>query len=288
MTRPVVLVDGVAIPLDAPAIAASDMGFLHGDTLFTTMAVHGGRPVLWEEHADRIERSAREFGYPALPGRDILYRECVEAVRLQPSPPTGLRLTLSRGRAELPGIDGVSKATIRVILPLFRPALSLEAITSGARAETFVLPWNPAADPRFAHKTGNLLWVKGIRKIKVHPDAVEQLLLSPKGDILEGTVSSVFAVNREGTLLTAPLSRGILPGIMRKKVLDWAHDTGRVVREEPPGILEADSYRELFLTSSTLPILPLRTITLSSGMLTLPQDFPVAMAFLTHYRRHIL
>jgi len=286
--RGYVVVDGVAAGMEDPVIAATDMGFLHGDTLFTTLAVHAGRPVLWKAHYARISESARVSGFPPLPGEARLLAELLEAIRIQPEPPSALRLTLSRGRAALPGIDGASTAAVRVVLPLFRPPRPEALLREGGMAETFLLPWDPAADPRFGHKTGNLLWVKAIRAMKRSPESVEQLLLGRRGEILEGTTSSVFAVDADGVLLTAPLSAGILPGILRGEVLAWARREGRPVREEAPLFAEAASFRELFLTSATLPVQPLRIVGDPAGTVSLPPDFTVATAFLAHYRERML
>jgi len=286
--RRYVLVDGVAAGMEDPVIAATDMGFLHGDTLFTTLAVHDGGPVLWKAHYARLAESARLMGYPPIPAEETLRLELLETIRIQPDIPSALRVTLSRGRAVSPGPDGVSEAVVRVILPLFRPARTDAALRNGALAETFSLPWDPAADPRFAHKTGNLLWIKGIRRTKRSPEAVEQLLLGPRGEILEGTTSSVFAVDADGVLSTAPLAAGILPGILRGEVLAWARREGMRVREVAPLFSEAASFRELFLTSSTLPVLPLHTVLDPAGAVFWPRDFPVAAAFLEHYRSRIL
>ena len=282
--RGYVMVDGVAAGMEEPVIAATDMGFLHGDTLFTTLAVHAGRPVLWKAHYARLSESARKLGFPPLPPPESLRDELLEAIRIQPEPPFGLRVTLSRGRAIPPGIDGVSEAPVRVVLPLFRPPRAEGLLREGSLAETFLLPWDPAADPRFSHKTGNLLWVKGIRRMRRHPESADQLLLGRRGEILEGTVSSVFAVDADGVLGTAPLSAGILPGIMRGEVLAWARRQGLPTREAAPLFPEAASFREIFLTSATLPVLPLHTVFDPSGMIRLSRDFPVALAFLDHYR----
>ena len=286
--RRYLLVDGVAAGMDDPVIAATDMGFLHGDTVFTTLAVHEGRPVLWKAHYARLAGSARQMDYPPLPTEEAFRAELLSAIRIQPDAPSALRVTLSRGRASSPGLDGVSDATVRVVLPLFRPVRQVEALLAGALAETFPLPWDPAADPRFGHKTGNLLWVKGIRRMKRSPEAVEQLLLGRCGEILEGTVSSVFAVDADGVLNTAPLSAGILPGILRGEILAWARREGRALRETAPLFSEAASFRELFLASSTLPLLPVHTVLDPAGEVSFPRDFSVAAAFLDHYRSRIL
>lgn len=265
-------------------IAVSDMGFLHGDTLFTTMAVHEGRVVFWKEHLDRLEESARALGYPSFPDRSLLEREARLVLSLQTDPPPILRLTLSRGRAENPGIDGRSSSLTRVFIPVPRPPRPDSFHERGAAAECFVLPWNPAGDFRFRYKTGNLLWVKMIRSLRKGEDSFESLLVNGNEEILEGTISSVFAVDKGGVIRTAPVSSGVLPGIMRGKVLEWARKSGRPVVEQPVTLAEIFSCREIFLSSSTLPVLPVHTVRSPAGTLHLSGPFDTALGFLEEYR----
>jgi len=287
MKQPTVLVNGVAGGLGDPMIAVSDMGFLHGDTLFTTMAVHEGRVVFWKEHLDRLEESARALGYPSFPERALLEREARLVLSLQAKAPPILRLTLSRGMAENPGIDGRSISLTRVFIPVSRPPRPASFHERGAVAECFVLPWNPAEDPRFRHKIGNLLWVKMIRSLRKGEDSFESLLVNGKEEILEGTISSVFAVDNRGVIRTAPVSSGVLPGIMRAKVLAWARETGRVAIEQPVTVAEIFSCREIFLSSSTLPVLPVRSVHSPAGTAGFPGPFDTASAFLEDYRKKL-
>ncbi|HEY6869814.1 MAG TPA: aminotransferase class IV, partial [Novosphingobium sp.] len=45
------------------------------------------------------------------------------------------------------------------------------------------------------------------------------LLLHPAGVLTEGSFTSLF-VERDGVLLTPPASRGLLPGVLRRSLLD--------------------------------------------------------------------
>ncbi len=279
----VVVVDGAVVNAGEPALSALDMGFLHGDSLFTTMAVASGHPVFWKDHLERLEKSARFFGYPPLPDDGVLLSDCLLAIGAGPAPPTALRLTLSRGRATVPGIDGVSGSVVRVVVPLFRPPRPSEAGREGVRAELFRLPWDPAGDFRFSHKTGNLLWVKWIRQQKISPASFEQILVNGRGDLLEGTVSSVFGIDREGVLRTAPLESGILPGVVRGRILAWARREGIPVREEAICLAEIASLRELFLSSATLPVLPVRSLSVFGEEIFVRGEAEMAGRFLGRY-----
>jgi branched-chain amino acid aminotransferase len=282
-----IVVDGVLVEGEAPAVSALDMGFLHGDSLFTTMAVASGHPVFWEDHLARLRRSAEFFGYPPLPDGETLRADCLLAIESSPEPPSALRLTLSRGRAPVAGLDAVSERVLRVVLPLVRPALSHDRLKEGGEAEIFVLPWNPAGDPLRAHKTGNLLWAKWVRRQRKGNFSVEQLLVNPQGEILEGTITSIFGVDGEGVLRTAPLEKGVLPGVMRGRILAWAKSQGRPVREEALHLSELPRLREIFLSSATLPARPLRSLEGAGKTLLFAPPFPVALAFLEDYRSRL-
>ncbi|MGC8530162.1 MAG: aminotransferase class IV [Leptospirillia bacterium] len=279
-----VVVDGVLVSAGEPVVSSLDLGFLHGDSLFTTMAVASGRPVFWEDHLARLRRSAEFFGYPPLPAGEILLADCFLAIESSPEPPSALRLTLSRGRAEAPGIDGLSRSVLRVATPLFRSPPPPEHLREGVEAEIFFLPWDPSGDPLRGHKTGNLLWIKWVRKQRRESGSFEQILVSPRGEILEGTLTSVFGVDREGVLRTAPLSSGILPGIQRGRILAWAQRLGHPVREEALRLAELPDLRELFVSSATLPVRPLRILRGSGDPIVWPPPFPVATAYGEHYR----
>ena len=46
----------------------------------------------------------------------------------------------------------------------------------------------------------------------------EAILLNERGEVCDGTITSVV-VEREGGLLTPPLSAGLLPGVFREELL---------------------------------------------------------------------
>ncbi|XP_062202842.1 uncharacterized protein LOC133905143 isoform X3 [Phragmites australis] len=103
---------------------------------------------------------------------------------------------------------------------------------------------------------------------KMRPPGVTELLLTNDGDhILEGSVTNFFVVcqkekhQRNGrfsneTLVTkfevqtAPLSDGILPGIIRQIVIEVCHDLGIPVREVSPSWSKHELWQEAFVTSS--------------------------------------
>jgi D-alanine transaminase len=84
---------------------------------------------------------------------------------------------------------------------------------------------------------------------------LEALLYLPDGTLTEGTHTSFFGV-LEDTVLTAPNSPDILPGITRSLILRLTARAGIRVREE---VLKRDHLgrvSELFLTGTTTEVMP--------------------------------
>ena len=74
----------------------------------------------------------------------------------------------------------------------------------------------PADDYRLRYKTTDRDFYDDARR---ECGAYEAVFVDEAGRVTEGTFTSVF-VEREGTLLTPPASRGLLPGVLRAKLID--------------------------------------------------------------------
>ena len=84
----------------------------------------------------------------------------------------------------------------------------------------------------------------------------EGLLMSRRGRITEGCRSNVFIV-RDKTLMTPPLSDGLLDGTVRRKVLQLAKDLGVAVQLRSLSRADLQRCEEAFLTSSLRGVLPI-------------------------------
>lgn len=74
----------------------------------------------------------------------------------------------------------------------------------------------PPHDFRLRHKTSNRAFYEEARAAA---GTFEVLFTDPDGFLTEGSFTTVF-VEREDRLLTPPLSRGLLPGILRERLLE--------------------------------------------------------------------
>lgn len=87
------------------------------------------------------------------------------------------------------------------------------------------------------------------------PDIREGLLLDAEGNVVEGTMSNLFAI-QGSTLVTPDLTRCGVAGIMRTVVLEQAAGLGLGVSVQPLPLAEVEQADELFLTNSLIGVWP--------------------------------
>ena len=91
----------------------------------------------------------------------------------------------------------------------------------------------------------------------LNPDAWP-LLLDENGNLAEGLGSNIFIV-REGELFT-PSERYVLPGVSRQMTMDMAKTLGIKCTVGDIDMFDAANAEEMFLTSTSLCILPVRAL----------------------------
>jgi len=100
-----------------------------------------------------------------------------------------------------------------------------------------------SADWRLAHKTTDRGFYDAAR---VGAGAFETIFADHDGFLTEGSFTSLF-VERDGTFVTPPLSRGLLPGILRAKLIDEgrAHEGDLRAEDLAGGFLIGNALRGL-------------------------------------------
>ncbi|XP_028790667.1 uncharacterized protein LOC114746606 [Neltuma alba] len=107
-------------------------------------------------------------------------------------------------------------------------------------------------------------WVRLRQSLeKLRPPSVTELLLSNDGDqVLEGCITNFFVVcgkdtsndsHRNGNsfqVQTAPISDGVLPGIIRQVVIEVCRSNGIPFREVAPSWSDREVWEEAFITNS--------------------------------------
>ncbi len=180
-----------------------------------------GVPLL-ELHLERIKASAEELGF-AFDRHAV--RNAIQALCFEADAPARLRLLASRGGAyslELSALpEPLAEPLTCAVLPL--------PVDSG--------------DWRLRHKsTDRGFYEAGLRAAQ-QAGAGEALFVRDDGLITEGCITSVF-VERDGQLLTPPARLGLLPGVLRRSLIE----AGRAVEAE----LTLDDLKDGFLIGNAL------------------------------------
>ena len=242
-----VWLDGALMSPDEALVSAFDHGFTVGDGVFETCKVVRGRPFALTRHLARLAVSARALGLPLPdPGR---VREGVAAVvpQLAGVPLARLRITWTGGAGPLGSGRGHAPPTLFV---------AAARVVAPAAAETLaVVPWRrnehgATAGVKTTSYAENVVALAYARRA----GAGEAVLANTAGDLCEGTGSNVFVV-RAGRVTTPPLSSGCLAGVTRSLVLAWCD-----AAEEAMPLAVLDDADEVFLTSSTRDVQPVRAI----------------------------
>jgi para-aminobenzoate synthetase/4-amino-4-deoxychorismate lyase len=178
-------------------LTSMDPGF----TLFETMRVNRGRLRNLKQHLHRLRTSAHALGFTL---HEIAVHE-VLAARLQSldeKQSYRLRLDLQH--------DGLIRVQTSLLAPLppgpARLVLAANPVPSGQTA-------------LLNHKTSlRSSYDAAILKAIDH-QAFDTIFLNPQAEVTEGARSSLF-VKMNGQWCTPPLSRGVLAGVMRQRLLE--------------------------------------------------------------------
>lgn len=194
--------------------------------LFETLLVTTGRPVELDAHLARLGASCELLLGEALPEHTAaLVREAAAGVRL--------------GRLRLTVTAGPHGAAVQASAAEVDPAIVFPSPQSGA-AELRTL--------RLAGGLGAHKWVDRAALESIREPAVA-LLIDHDGAVLEASRANVFAV-RDGALLTPPTDGRILPGIVRRAVIEVAAEEGIRLREEPLSLDDLRGAEEVVLSGS--------------------------------------
>ncbi len=160
--------------------------------------------VRFDRHLARLENSARALGFFCAPDR---VAAALDRVLHGESGPTGtalrIRLALSK--------DGAIEVTTQPFAPL-----GPDAVWTMRIAEKRL----DSGDTLLRHKTTRRDIYDAARAEFSREDANEVILLNERGELCEGTITSIFIDKGNDRLLTPALACGLLPGVLRAEMLD--------------------------------------------------------------------
>ena len=192
-------VDGRMGPSDELTIPATDEGLLRGDGVFEVIRIYDGTAFALTEHLDRLERSGANLRLPDV-FRAELEAEIPELLEARGGASFDgvLRVVVTRGGRRLLLTEPmVAKPPgVRLGVVTYAPTRVLDGIKSLSYGANMLCT-------RLAQERG----------------FDEALLVTPHGRVLEAPTSTLFWVDRDGTLCTPPLEEHILASITRDRLV---------------------------------------------------------------------
>lgn len=89
-----------------------------------------------------------------------------------------------------------------------------------------------STDPLLRHKTSRRAPYVAARAEFSTAEADEVVLANERGDICEGTITSLFLDDGTGILKTPPLASGLLAGVLREELLETGKAVEQILRPE--------------------------------------------------------
>lgn len=258
--------DGRLHDASEPSISPLNRGFLYGDAVYEVWRTYDGVLFAFEEHLDRLRRSAGALFMDIPFDAGVLLTE-IRRTASAFFEKTGekkdiyIRLQLTRGAGAI-GLDVAfaDKPSYVIFVQYLKehpPAFWKEGINLSV-AKSLYRNHPKTLNP--AWKTGNYLNnLLCLREAKSR-GFDEVVITNLEGAVTEAAVSNIYFVKGK-EIVTPPASSGILEGITRQILLNeiaqnWEYD----IREEDVFVPQLSDFTECFISSTTQDIVPVRKI----------------------------
>ena len=224
-------------------LPVQDPGLLYGATVFTTLRVYDhnlDHPwTAWQAHLDRTARSLQAFHW-AMPDWSRI-RQGAEGLA-QTYPVVGVTL-FADGR--------------ELVLGRSLPA-HLEALQKDG-AIAWVADSAEYGRSLPGHKTGNYLGCWLALQAAQRVQAQEAILINESGHWLETSTGNLWGWGA-GQWWTPPLGVGILPGVLRSRLLQGLQAQGQTVMMTPWTPEQVQQFSFLAYTNSVFEVIPVHTV----------------------------
>ena len=241
-----ILINGVP----SAYVSVADRGLHYGDGLFETIACVGTHPMFLEHHLTRMQSGARRLDI-AFPERDAILHDIHTLLPRSGDRKSIIKLLLTRGQGKRGYRYDTAQIPTRVCMLSAWPEYVAQWTQHGVHAR--FCQTQASINPGMSGiKTLNRL-ENVLASSELGSQFDEGFLCDIDGNVVEGTMSNVFAVI-DDVLVTPDLSRCGIEGIMRGQVIASAHDIG--IRVEAVTLSRDDlmKSRELFISNSVIGV----------------------------------
>ena len=236
------------VPIEDAKVSVLDHGFTVADGVFETLLVNDGKVFAVDRHLVRLAKSASGLGI-AMPDVSAIKNAISQVLATNSLIEFGrIRVTVTSGVGPL-GSDRTSTSATLVI------SLAEQAAWP-ASTKILLVPWtrnenSPLAGLKTTSYAENVYALDAAKR----QGFSEAVFCDTSGRLCEGTGSNIFLV-KDDQIFTPSDASGLLRGITRDLVIEWANDSGFTVVERDVNPMELWDADEVFITSSTRDIHP--------------------------------
>lgn len=241
--------------LPGDSINANDRGLIYGDGVFRTLLIRQGKPVLWQQHYNKLQHDCAEIGIKCPPVQ-LLESELGQLI--QGSADGVARITITRGISNRGYAPAVNPQVTRILNLSSMPEYPQTYFTQGISMHVCKL--------RIAHQP-RLAGIKHLNRLEnvlaaaewADANIAEGLLQDKDEHIIEGTRSNLFLV-RNGNLYTPDLSKCGVAGVQRERVMEYAKQHKIVCKVTDLTMDDLLSADEIFVVNSVIGLWPVRAV----------------------------
>ena len=236
------------VPIEDAKVSVLYHGFTVADGVFETLLVNDGEVFAVDRHLVRLAKSASGLGI-AMPDVSAIKNAISQVLATNSLIEFGrMRVTVTSGAGPL-GSDRTSTSATLVI------SLAEQAAWP-ASTKILLVPWtrnenSPLAGLKATSYAENVYALDAAKR----QGFSEAVFCDTSGRLCEGTGSNIFLV-KDDQIFTPSDASGLLRGITRDLVIEWANDSGFTVVERDVNPMELWDADEVFITSSTRDIHP--------------------------------
>lgn len=240
---------GAMTPVDEAGLSVNDLGVQRGYGIFDFLRVSGSVPLFLEDHLDRFFHSASEMRLPVEESRQEIREIIFSLIRENGLKSSGIRLILTGGDSP----DGYQ---------IIRPRLAIVQQAIQSPPDAIVEPGIRLLSYPFQRQLPQVKTTDYLMAIWLQPwlkkGGGDDILYHNQGMATECPRSNFFILTEKHTLATP--SRDMLKGITRKQVIRLAQQLGFIVEERDISLDEIKTAKEMFITSSTRRMVPVRKL----------------------------
>ena len=246
-------VNGEVSKVEEASLPLFDRGFLLGDGCFEVLKIKMGRFVFLEEHLDRLFEGLLYLFIEAFFTKEELIKRMKNLVHVSGYQEAYFRVTVTRGSS----LGFHTQEPLKTNLYLFIKEISPQ--TSESLKLKLVQSSFTDRKPRI--------------KTNAYQESLRELFLAKKegyddflwvnseGEVTEASSSNIFFLERDGISFVTPhVYSGLLPGITRKKLIEFLKADGNRVVERSIFQEELEKFSGSFLTSSIRGVVEIKKI----------------------------